>query len=236
MSVTSPVTVAGSAADTMDKPSTGNSRAESTALPGCTVAPGAHYKWAIRRRFPNELLKRTPRLLRIFKLGRYLPLACIWYRQANQTPLFHPLSSPSDVFLSPLPRIREPPFHHESSPFPFLGAPSSSFSFYQVPGVFSYPVSPYIQFTPPRSPSPVFPLVPITRRRDRSLIPKDHVPAARKFYLAACGRGVFRTYAYLDVLSEVGHRRHRPRKEQDFHFNENTADASARDCVLTREY
>lgn len=48
-----------------------------------------HYKWPIRRRFPNELLKRTPRLLRIFKLGRYFQLACIWYRQPNATLPFH---------------------------------------------------------------------------------------------------------------------------------------------------
>lgn len=60
-----------------------------------------HYKWPIRRRFPNELLKRTPRLLRIFKLGRYFQLACIWYRQPNRTPRFHPpVPHPPSFFSS----------------------------------------------------------------------------------------------------------------------------------------
>lgn len=60
-----------------------------------------HYKWPIRRRFPNELLKRTPRLLRIFKLGRYFQLACIWYRQPNRMPRFHPpVPHPPSFFFS----------------------------------------------------------------------------------------------------------------------------------------
>lgn len=105
-----------------------------------------HYKWPIRWRFPNELLKRTPRLLRIFKLGRYFQLACIWYRQPNRTPRFHPpVPHPPSFFSSLFFFNRLPPPHPiprwkknlESTLLPPLIAlhslhsiPSSSFLFF----------------------------------------------------------------------------------------------------------
>lgn len=76
-----------------------------------------HYKWPIRRRFPNELLKRTPRLLRIFKLGRYFQLACIWYRQPNRMPRFHPPVPHPPSFFSSLFFFNRLPSPHPISPW-----------------------------------------------------------------------------------------------------------------------
>lgn len=90
-----------------------------------------HYKWPIRRRFPNELLKRTPRLLRIFKLGRYFQLACIWYRQPNRTPRFHPpVPHPPSFFSSLFFFNRLPPPHpipRWKKKKPRIDSPSSSY-------------------------------------------------------------------------------------------------------------
>lgn len=107
-----------------------------------------HYKWPIRRRFPNELLKRTPRLLRIFKLGRYFQLACIWYRQPNRMPRFHPPVPHPPSFFSSLFFFNRLPSPHpippwkknlESTLLPPLIAlhslystPSSSFLFFFI--------------------------------------------------------------------------------------------------------
>lgn len=88
-----------------------------------------HYKWPIRWRFPNELLKRTPRLLRIFKLGRYFQLACIWYRQPNRTPRFHPpVPHPPSFFSSLFFFNRLPhPIPRWKKKKPRIDSPSSSY-------------------------------------------------------------------------------------------------------------
>lgn len=132
-----------------------------------------HYKWPIRRRFPNELLKRTPRLLRIFKLGRYFQLACIWYRQPNRTPRFHPPVPHPPSFFSSLFFFNRLPPHTlflGGKKKPRIDSPSSSyrssFSSFHIEFFLFF----FIFSLPPPSLQNVrflrvVPFAPITRRR-----------------------------------------------------------------------
>lgn len=134
-----------------------------------------HYKWPIRRRFPNELLKRTPRLLRIFKLGRYFQLACIWYRQPNRTPRFHPpVPHPLSFFSSLFFFNRLPPPHpipRWKKKKPRIDSPSSSyrssFSSFHTEFFLSFFFFLFLFFFPPvfQSVQRVVSFAPITRHR-----------------------------------------------------------------------
>lgn len=147
-----------------------------------------HYKWPIRRRFPNELLKRTPRLLRIFKLGRYFQLACIWYRQPNRTPRFHPpVPHPPSFFSSLFFFNRLPPhtlFLGEKKK-PRIDSPSSSYhsSFSSFHIEFFLFFLFFLSLLPPFKAFAFYASFPLLQLHvvERYLIPKE--TAMGKFYL-----------------------------------------------------
>ena len=130
----------------------------------------AHYKWPMRRRFPNELLKRTPRgRLRIFKLGRYFQLACIWYRQPKRTPRSHPLSLSFSLILFPS------LFNRVSSPCLALGKKNpvlsnrlNSTPFSSLIAKLFSPLVFLLSFQLPSLPTRRVPFAPITRPREKS--------------------------------------------------------------------
>lgn len=197
-----------------------------------------HYKWPIRRRFPNELLKRTPRLLRIFKLGRYFQLACIWYRQPNATLPFHIL--PHSFSLSSF----SIDYHPHTL---FLGEKKKasnrlSFLLLSLPTLFilliPYRVLPFFFFFLSLSSSVfqsvhfprVVPFAPITRRR---MIPYPKGDRNGKILSSPVSVGMCSgeritecTTGLTGRESEVGQRW--PRKEEDFHFYENRRRCRAR--------